>query len=185
MFMRKRGAVLIFSNIVAFAIFAMLTSFGMYTGYYTINAWKAGKVKAQADEIDRSLFHYAQYHKGVKDNTIVYDEAKSKLKYRSSQDYPLAIDSFSQISEKGAGTGTQEFFNFGIEFCKSGENAKDNPYKFKYTPLDGNGGTVNAGSDDPIAFYNLEVYYKNGMGELIRYVSPRSYETVKNLDGKF
>ena len=179
---KKRGFLLSFSTIVVVAIFTCLFGAGIAGGYYAVNSWRGNQVKTQADVIDSALLNYATYHKGIRDSSIKSD-TNSGLAYTKSQDYPLYLDNIGQISEKSGGSKlTQDsgFFDSRIQFCAVDENPQQNLYKFKYTALDENGSKITVSSNKPAAYYTLEVYYKNGKGDVIRYVSPRSYENIKD-----
>lgn len=180
---KKKGAVISFSVIAVMAICITLLFVGVSTGYYLVNSWRANAIMAQADEIDKALVSYARHHKGVHDNGMHYDSAQAKLVYTREQDYPLYLDDFGEIAEKANGSSEEEYHGFlstKIKFCKEGEDPRYNLYKFKYTPLDGNGQEITVTSSSPIVYYNLEVFYKNEKGDIIRYVSPGSYENIKD-----
>lgn len=185
--MKKSGAIFTFSHIIILAICMILLFAGVSAGYYIVNSWRANAVRAQADEIDKALVEYSKTHKGIQDKGIHYDSFKSKVVYTKKQDYPLYLDDLGQIAEKSSGTSAKEnvgFINSNVEFCKNGEDPRVNLYKFKYTPLDINGNEITVSSSEPVTYYNLEVFYKNEKGDIIRYVSPGSYEKIKDNEKK-
>lgn len=181
--MEKKGAVFSFSSIVIMTIVIILLAVGVNSGYYLVNSWRANAVKSQADEIDRALVSYAKHHKGVQDKGMYYNDDDSKLIYSKTQDYPLYLDSFGQISERNQGSAASDDYGImdaKIEFCKENEEPQSNLYKFKYTPRDRSGNVITVSSPNPAAYYTLEVYYRNEKGDIIRYVSPGSYENIKD-----
>lgn len=183
--MKKQGAFLLFGHTVGLAILTFFVLWFGLSGFYMLfNLFRAAEVKDQADQLDRSLFQYAVYHKGIRDGTLSFNDEQFRLNYRPARDYPLKVEDFGEITDKDGSQTFSGFFDAKIRFCKSSDSAEDHPYKFKYTPLDEHGNTVSVGSTKVIAYYTLEVYYKNALGELTRYVSPRSYENIKDLPNR-
>lgn len=183
--MKHKGVLLSAQAIFVVMIIIIIMTAGAGAGYYTINNWRTCIADTQAEIIDKKLTNYVAAHRTVPTKSVGTSTTNLNINFHAGRDYPLFISEVGVIEDNSGQKGLLGYFNQSINFIKYGENPQlsNNLYKFHYIPLDENGNEIiTLAGKERVAFYTIEYYTKNGFGEVIRHVSPRSYDNLSDKE---
>lgn len=183
--MKRKGFLLSAQFVFVVMVIMIIMTAGAGAGYYAINNWRTRIADTQAEIIDKKLTSYVAAHQTVPTKSVGTSNTNLNINFHAGRDYPFFIGEVGIIEDNSGQKGLLGYFNQSINFIKHGENPQisSNLYKFHYIPLDENGNEITAqASKEHVAFYTIEYYTKNGFGEVIRHVSPRSYDNLSDKE---